>query len=282
MLTNSQLNDASNGAEDAVAKAFSASALTYCQQARLQRLTGEALVRSLVQRPKVESTSAEQSVLWGIDLGCGPGLFNNELTQQCDQLISVDFSHNMLLANGNQHSRLQSDGHQLALKGESVDWLYSNLMMQWCDAKQILQEVYRVLKPGGTAVVSTLLPGSLFELEQAWKPVNSDQHIHQYQNLNYIKYSLENIAPKQFKWQHQEMVLWYPSALALAKELKSLGANYVNQRENKGLVGKGHWKAMEQEYRRRFYCEKRQGVSATYEVLLITINKTTMKLEVTD
>tara|TARA_R110002020_G_scaffold390422_2_gene600917 strand:+ start:450 stop:983 length:534 start_codon:yes stop_codon:yes gene_type:complete len=52
----------------------------------------------------------------------------------------------------------------------SFDLVFSNLAVQWChDIGAVMEELYRVLSPGGHAHVTTLLPGTLQEVVHAWQ-----------------------------------------------------------------------------------------------------------------
>lgn len=261
-----QQNPHKRGASNAVIKQFDTSASTYTTSPTLQQELGDILFKTIFP-----CSFDDTSVI--LDLGCGPGLFTQRIKTLGGQLLSIDLSQSMLIQNSLSNAKLRSDSHCLALQNESVDLVFSNLMMQWCDAQQVLAEIHRVLKPGGTAVISTLLPGSLFELQQAWSTVDNDQHIHQYQSGKCISSTLASLTWRQKSTTEQELVYHYSNARQLAKELKSIGANHVHNRKRVGLVGKGAWKKMENAYRRQFLNPELNMISATYRALTIKLKK---------
>ncbi|GAB2992535.1 methyltransferase domain-containing protein [Psychrosphaera aestuarii] len=258
-----------------VAYHFGNSALTYRNKAQLQLETGQLLINALQEnlRADIKSRCARDAIKWGLDLGCGPGLFQPQLNSLPGELISFDLSKPMLNTNPALNNKVCGDSHSLPIQTNSIDWVFSNLMVQWCDFDTVITEVDRVLKPGGTAVISTLLPGSLYELEAAWAHVDSDRHIHQYQKSNDIEQSLLRLSAADIQSCQYELVYWYTDAMSLAKELKSLGANIVSNRGQKGLIGKRKWQLMEHHYRDLFANKGTNLVPATYRVKTIVINK---------
>ena len=242
---------------------FSQSARTYRQGAQLQFEVGEALLERL--QPNGKSVC--------LDLGCGPGLFSLPLKQAFSQLVSLDLSVNMLQANVEAGTRVQGDCHALPICGNSIDAVYSSLMVQWCDLPKVLKEIHRVLQVGGQAVISTLIQGSLFELEAAWQTVDSDTHIHDYLSLAQVEASLDEKDWADVRIDTVTHTYWFDRATSLAKELKLLGANFVKRRERKGLTPKSNWLAMEAAYREKFYNKSRVGIPASYRVVYLNLTK---------
>ncbi|MDB2374067.1 methyltransferase domain-containing protein [Psychrosphaera haliotis] len=276
-LTNSSLNAESvKQTNQSAVKRFEQSASTYKQKARLQKDTGRLLLKR-IDEALVKSQDSKPFPLlmpdFGLDLGCGPGLFTNELAKRCHYLTSSDLSMAMLHSNDNGAGKVCADSHSLPFQTNSIDWCYSSLMVQWCDFESVVREALRAVKPGGVVAIATLLPGSLFELESAWKEVDSGQHIHQYQTEFELKQALSSLDFNKLSTSKKDFVYWYKDAMALAKELKSLGANFVKQRSNKGLVSLNKWRDMESNYKRLFFNLEKQALPATYCVQTIVITK---------
>ena len=85
-----------------------------------------------------------------IDLGAGTGLLSSKLSQKLPnaQLICVDFAQQSLQSNPSQF-KVCADAHQLPFADKSIDFIASNLMMQWCPNLKILfSECHWILKPG--------------------------------------------------------------------------------------------------------------------------------------
>jgi len=246
-----------------VAKHFSYSAKTYRSGAQLQYKVGERLL-SMREAARSDLT---------LDLGCGPGLFSQELRELSEQLLSLDMSSRMLAQNQSAEKLVQADSHALPFLDESFDFVYSSLMVQWCDLTRVLQEVQRVLKPGGQLLMSTLVTGSLNELQSSWQAVDNDQHIHDYLNFEQVEKTLDAASWKKGACSLEKEVFWFDNAKCLAKELKALGANYVENRKSKGLVTRAKWQKMENAYRNRYFDSEHQAIPATYYVTYINLIK---------
>ncbi|WP_233081756.1 malonyl-ACP O-methyltransferase BioC [Rheinheimera soli] len=248
---------------DDIARHFGRARESYEQAARLQRLVATKALSLL---------TPTQGLL--LDLGCGPGWFHPELKQRCADLLALDLSYDML-----QKTRaaqcatfiFQADAQSLPVASESTDRVFSSLMLQWCEQPQlVLQEIARVLKPGGSAVISTLLDGTLQEFKQAWAQVDSHQHINQFLPLDFYQQLGPHCPDLALTLQIETVRLEYPDVLALARELKDLGANTVTQGRNKALTGKQRWQKVQQAYPSRSLDGQ---ISASYQVLYLVLTK---------
>jgi malonyl-CoA O-methyltransferase len=155
-----------------IAKSFGAASESYDISARLQRYTGKHLMPWLPNK----------AALAVLDLGCGTGFFTEILAEKYQQVIGLDISTKMLAFakqnRCNKISWLEGDTYALPLIDNSIDIIYSNLMIQWCNPIQpVLDEIFRVLKPGGIFVFSTLVEGTLQELKSSWAQVDNEQHV---------------------------------------------------------------------------------------------------------
>lgn len=246
-----------------VAKHFTSGAKTYSFGAQLQHAVAEELMQKMPLKPSGLT----------LDLGCGPGLFTQQLQSKSDKLISFDLSMSMLRQGKSAVTKIQGNSHCLPFLPDSFDQIFSSLMVQWCDLERVLEQVHHVLKPGGCAYISTLIQGSLCELEQAWQAVDNDQHIHEYLSRDELILTVNRAGFGQVSVQQHKHEFWFESVKGLAKELKMLGANYVKNRQNKGLITKSKWQTMESAYRDNFYSAEKDAIPASYQVVLIELKK---------
>ena len=98
-----------------------------------------------------------------IDLGSGTGFLSEKAVKAFPKatLICIDFAQQSLLSNVHD-LKVCANAYQLPFADNSIDFIISNLMMQWCpDLKTLLAECFRVLKPEGLFLFSTFGPDTL-------------------------------------------------------------------------------------------------------------------------
>lgn len=253
--------------KSAIAQAFGKAASRYDQHAAFQRDVGKRLLE------KMPSRLDGMRVL---DLGCGTGYFSAILRERGAQVVCADLSYAML-AQAQQRcgdegiSYQLADAEQLPFAAACFDMVFSSLALQWCeDFAQPLREIRRVLKPQGQAFISTLLDGSLFELEQAWRSVDHHRHINQFISINQVKIAL---AQAECALHHLDLVpitVWYETAFSLMRDLKGIGANHVNGRSS-GLISRRMLEKVELAYQQ--FSSQQGLVPATYQVCLGVLHR---------
>lgn len=251
-----------------IARSFGAASKSYDFSARLQRYTGKNLMPWLPNR----------SDLNVIDLGSGTGFFTNVLSSRYNHVMGVDISKQMLnyaqLHRNPDIKWLAGDANQLPFQNNSIDLIYSNLAIQWCQPlEKAMAEILRVLKPGGLFVFATLTDGTLFELKSSWRQVDNDQHVIDFLTDENIESICASNKSRLLKHNTQDVILEYENVLHLAHELKGLGANQVPNKQGKGLAGKDKWKKMTNAY--NDFIELNGVLPATYRVfsgLLVKLN----------
>jgi malonyl-CoA O-methyltransferase len=208
-----------------------------------------------------------------LDLGAGTGRASQELRQRYRRalVVALDIALGML-QQARRHSRpwrrfgrVCADAFQLPLKDASVDFVFSNLMLQWCDdLDRTLAELRRVLKPGGFLTFSTFGPETLKELRTAWSRVDGAAHVHDFLDMHDVGDALTRHGFLEPVLDVEHIELTYPDALALTRDLKALGAHNVTATRTRGLTGKTKWGAMTSAYE----SFRRDGrLPASYEVV---------------
>lgn len=234
-----------------VAASFSKAATSYTGAARLQRQVAYTAFAALLANRQRLGYSDLGHLL---DLGCGPGWLQPELCQKAQQVTAIDLSAGMLAQAASQKlavAYVLADAAALPLADNSVDTVFSSLMLQWCPApEQVLAEVTRILKPGGSAVLTTLVAGTLTELAQAFAKVDHYAHIHPFLTMAQLKAATTPSAGSALPWQFTASCYQLPYAdiFSLARELKALGANHLAKRAQSGLTGKGYWQKVAAAY----------------------------------
>lgn len=250
-----------------IARSFGDASKSYDISARLQRFTGKHLLPWLPEKQNITV----------LDLGCGTGYFSDLLATRYERVVGTDISFKMLkYAKESRKYNIrwaQGDAFKLPYQTGSIDVVYSNLMIQWCEPiDKALQEVMRILKPGGLFVVSTLIDGTLQELKASWAQVDNDKHVIDFHTEDELNQLFNIGAANKVKHLSKDIVLEYESVKHLAIELKGLGANQVPKKLSKGLAGKEKWKKMIESYQN--FQEPSGIYPATYSVYSALIIKT--------
>ena len=226
-----------------IAKSFGSASSSYDISARLQRFSGKHLMPWLPNR----------NDLTVLDLGSGTGFFTDLLAGSYQRVLGLDISNKMLhFAKNNRNHEivwLEGDAHSLPLQNESVDFIYSNLVIQWCNPLEVaISEMLRVLKPGGLIIFTTLVDGTLHELKSSWRQVDDDQHVIDFKTELELNTIFNSEQSSVLEKKCQDVVLEYDNVIHLARELKGLGANHLAQKQNRGLSGKDKWFKMTEHY----------------------------------
>ena len=195
----------------------------------------------------------EEKALTVLDLGSGTGFFTDVLASSYECVIGLDISIEMLRfsqANRNENiTWVEGDAHNIPLQDNSVDLIYSNLVIQWFDPLDVaIKEILRVLKPGGLFIFTTLIDGTLRELKSSWRQVDDDHHVIDFKTISQLNALFLDKNSQLTEQKSQDIVLEYENVIHLARELKGLGANHLPKKINRGLSGKDKWHKMTEHY----------------------------------
>ncbi|AHM73039.1 malonyl-ACP O-methyltransferase BioC [Yersinia hibernica] len=223
----------------AIAAAFSRAANSYDSAADLQRATGETLLALGAQHPGAAV----------LDAGCGTGHFSRLWRERGKHVIALDLAAGML-ERARQHQAadgyLLGDIENIPLPDQSVDLCFSNLAVQWCaDLSVALGELYRVTRPGGCILFSTLADGSLDELGRAWQQVDGKRHVNDFLSFQHISAACQGyrhtLTPQLYQQQ-------FANVIALMRSLQGIGATHLHQGREPGLSGRERLMALQRAY----------------------------------
>ncbi|NLU17278.1 malonyl-ACP O-methyltransferase BioC [Serratia liquefaciens] len=225
--------------KQAVASAFSRAAVSYDAAAVLQRDVGERLL-GMGQEHRGEKL---------LDAGCGTGYFSRRWRELGKQVTALDLAPGMLAFARQQQAAddyLLGDIENVPLPDAVVDISFSSLVVQWCsDLPRALAELYRVTRPGGVILFSTLAQGSLQELGDAWQQVDGERHVNDFLPLTQIETACASYRHRlQAEWQ----TLNYPDVMALMRSLKGIGATHLHQGREAGLLSRQRLAALQASY----------------------------------
>jgi len=208
-----------------------------------------------------------------LDLGAGTGHGAQALKRRYRraEVIALDSAPGMLRAAARQSrwrgrfARVCGDALQLPLQDASVDLVFSNLMLQWCDPlERALAEVRRVLRPGGFFAFSSFGPDTLAELRAAWSEVDAGAHVGAFLDVHDVGDAAARAGLAEPVLDVERITLTYVDVRSLVRDLKSIGAQNASATRSRGLTGRRTWRAMEAAYE----CFRSAGrLPATYEVI---------------
>ncbi len=200
-----------------------------------------------------------------IDLGSGTGFLSEKTAKIFPNsiLVCVDFAQQSLLENS-QNLKVCANAYKLPFASNSVDFIVSNLMMQWCpDLTTLFNECFRVLKPQGLFLFTTFGPDTLKELKRSWSVVDSSAHVNNFIDMHDIGDQMLQSGFQSPIMEMENITLTYEKVLDLMHDLKSIGAQNVGSR-SKALTGKTKFKKMIEMYESYRSDGK---LPATYEVI---------------
>ncbi len=208
-----------------------------------------------------------------LDLGCGTGEGARQLKRRYPRALTLalDIAPGMLREARRRSrpfrriERVCADTYRLPLADASIDLVFGNLLLQWCDAPdEVLAEVRRVLRPGGFFSFSTLGPDTLTELRASWTAADDASHVNAFLDMHDVGDALTRAGFAEPVLDVERITLSYADVLALTRDLKAIGAHNVTSGRRRGLTGPGKWRVMTEHYE----TFRRDGrLPATYEVI---------------
>jgi malonyl-CoA O-methyltransferase len=250
-----------------IEKSFSSAAKNYDSLAVFQHQVGRQLMNYL------QANSARRV----LDLGAGTGYFSESLRAHYSaaDIVELDISPRMLAScqeRAVSDFQVQADIEALPFEQSSFDIVFSNLSIQWChDLDNVFKGLADILVDGGTAVLTTLVDGSLFELKQAWSNVDDAVHVNIFDNELKIKTSCEQSGLKLQHWLVEDDVQTFLTLQDLIQSVKNIGAHNMHPNRPKGLMGKNKYRQFVNAY--SALQTSKGELPLTYRVLYMVLKK---------
>lgn len=208
-----------------------------------------------------------------LDLGAGTGLALDDLQRRYRgaRVLALDFALGMLRLARRRGSLLRrptclcADAEALPLAEGSIDFVFSNATLQWCnDLDRTFGEMRRILTPGGLLMFTTFGPDTLRELRAAWAQADGHGHVSPFLDMHDVGDALVRAGFEGPVMDAEQLTLTYPDLDGLMKDLRGLGARNATRERSRGLTGKSRWAAM----RAAYEVQRQEGrLPATYEVV---------------
>ncbi|MBT8109854.1 MAG: methyltransferase domain-containing protein [Gammaproteobacteria bacterium] len=191
-----------------------------------------------------------------LDLGCATGSATHQLRKRFRRahLVSLDISHGMLRQavgkrprfSFSRYSEVQANAVSLPIKDQSIDFVFSNLLLPCTDSPDLVfQEVARVLKKGGVFAFASLGPDSLLEISRAWSRLDGCAHVNRFPDMHDIGDALVRSGLRDPVLDVDRLTVSYDNAEKLFADLTDVGARNALQQRNRSLVGKHRFREMQ-------------------------------------
>lgn len=251
-------------ARQRVRDSFERAAASYDDAAVLQRQVCDSLLARFFV------PAAPASIL---DAGCGTGYGTRLLRARWPgaMFVAVDFAQAMLAqARPDADFCLAADIETLPCADASFSVWWSNLTVQWCDARRVFHETWRVLRPGGQVALSTLGPATFAELRAAFSGVDRHRHTLSFSEPAAVEQALVGSGFSDVCLYRETMRLHYADLKTLLRAVKDIGANSVGEGARSGLLGRAAWQRVQAAYEDY---RTSAGLPASYDVILAYARK---------
>lgn len=245
--------------KQSTAEKFSKAAKNYERHAKVQRKAADLLLDRLNECPGVL-----------LDLGAGPLVNSQSLNKKCRQLVAVDLSTEMLKAGAAHIPKICADMDHLPFAANSLDCVFSNFAIQWSTQPgKLFTDLFACCKSNSQVLISTVLDGSLVEMEIAWQDLDSHPHINQFLTLEQLADYAELAGFKVVYKEQVKLLDVYDSAKEALQSVKNIGANNKQTKpETTGLLGKTRYTQVLNQYPLKGLC-----APVTYQVAILELTK---------
>jgi malonyl-CoA O-methyltransferase len=188
-----------------------------------------------------------------VDLGCAAGAATRPLAQRFRgaRILGLDLSRHMLVqarsARGwfTKASFVQAEATALPLADQSVDVVFSNLLLPWiADPADVATEVARVLAKGGLFAFATLGPDSLLAIRRAWQRVDDEPHVAAFPDMHDLGDTLVRAGLADPVLDVDRLTVSYPDSRRLFDDLTAAGARNALAGRRRTLTGCGRFESM--------------------------------------
>ncbi|WP_158967633.1 methyltransferase domain-containing protein [Paraglaciecola sp. L3A3] len=178
-----------------------------------------------------------------LDIGCGTGRNIPLLAAKSHRIYGLDLAFGMLsYAQQNKQIKdknvhwLQGDAEHLPLASQSVDRVFSSMVLQWCHHPElVVAEINRVLSSGSEAVLAIMCDGSFTQLNHSWQQLDNIKHVNDFASAQ-IWHEAALKQGLQVQLSTKKYDTWYANLRQLLASIKCIGANIVLPNEQTQLV----------------------------------------------
>ncbi|GAC1452246.1 MAG: malonyl-ACP O-methyltransferase BioC [Desulfuromonadaceae bacterium] len=260
-----------------IAAAFHRKAVEYDQHVLVQK----RVVAHLAGSVELHLNREPEHIL---DVGTGTGAMLGRLHARYPdaRLTGVDIAHNMCLRTmqklGTTCHVVNGDAASLPFRTGAFDLAVSASVLQWVgDLSAALNELRRVVRPGGDISLAFFCDGTLGELQQCFRdaisscnPDNSQKasRLHGFRTVDDVRLIVNAMDFERVVVTVETEVDWYDDLHSLLRSIKNIGAGTVSGGSGSGLGWRGILQETSRLYRGRYGQNGR--IPATYKVLYLS------------
>lgn len=260
-----------------VAAAFHKKAVEYDQHVLVQKRVVENLAGSTEQH----LIRAPGHIL---DVGTGTGALLEQLHARYPdaRLTGVDIALNMCLRTlqklGSACSVVNGDAENLPFRTGVFDLAVSASVLQWVgNLSGALEEMRRVVQPGGDIILAFFCHGTLGELQHCIQDVISRcsadkiqkvSRLHGFRNVEDVKLMVSGMDFERCVVTVETEIDWYDDLHSLLRSIKNIGAGTVSGGSEIGLGWRGILHETSRLYQERYGQNGR--IPATYKILYLS------------
>jgi len=247
-----------------VRRSFDRASATYDAAAVLQTEIRQQMLQRL------ELTALTPRLI--VDAGAATGHASLALKRRYPRarVLSVDSAFGMLkaakarLSWRRRFDRVGAEAEALPLPDASVDMIFSNLLLPWCDPDRLFAEFRRVLAPRGLLTCSGFGPDTLREMRVAWDGLDEHSHVNRFIDMHDLGDGLVRAGFAAPVLDVERYTLHYADMAALRRDLKALGSGNFMAGRPRGLTGRGKLERL----RAAYEATRHEGrLPASYEVV---------------
>ncbi|PCJ45135.1 MAG: malonyl-[acyl-carrier protein] O-methyltransferase BioC [Gammaproteobacteria bacterium] len=225
-----------------IVRSLNAVVSSYDGAALLQNIVGERLIERL-DLVKIQPNSI-------IDLGSATGVYTGLLQKRYNtaSVLGVDIAWKMAAQAFKQRKWFAkqryvcADGEYLPFADNSIDLVFSNLMLHWLDNPDYLfSEMQRVIAPGGLMMFTTFGPDTLKEMRHSWAQVDKQIHVNRFMDMHDLGDSLTKSGFEGAVMDNETITMNYDDLTDLHSDLKATGEANLNPGRHRSLTGKVRW-----------------------------------------
>lgn len=200
-----------------------------------------------------------------LDAGCGTGHGSRLLAARYPdaRIACVDIARNMLTAGrgeapwwkrhlpflaGTATDSVCADLQALPLADGSIDLVWSNLALHWCDLDRAIAEAHRVLRNDGLLMFTTLGPDTLKELRAVFAGLDDYPHVNRFIDMHDIGDALVRAGFADPVMDMEMLTITVDDFAGLTRDLKATGVTNHLRDRRPGLLGKESWRQAQARY----------------------------------